>query len=623
MFTRNHPAAVYRKASDLVLLDCFVFVYEELHEDFAVRVPNLSLNNCDYEGGLHPSRLPAIKAVHLIFVSHCQVIVARRLHMTPHYSVAPADVESIHSIAKGANIPVREYVRSQSYVNPAGFIRVYNYDTPEFAAIEPIFSCIPFEDTEKVVGQSKAGSRGNRQVCVGFSTQDLNHRDESSVVIPGVNKDTRKALPSLVALSALAKHLDVFPIPPSAENEDRQNRFARSIHPENILEGATIAINDEKSSLTLCHPDSSNCQQPGFDGSIIVSRLGMVQDSASEGDILWVPQRVVKIGYMRKPCADYQARCYTFGSLVDRAKEFYFKELPEDRRGISRESFFSSPFEEVIEGGGLSRLCNMDKLVFYAAFADPFRKLIDKYRLSLCDISDLAVVIPWVTEASKFNQILAGWMEVGLPEGSLAVAFGEEAVRKFGCFSSGPANRMGVSMNKPIPFDTVRSSQKNILKAVLAINEETVSIGYKAASVAHRKLVRLLSLSPRLGGVEGCAELGAHHLVAVLVMIGAIHHPVLLTHSKVSTATNTAKRVKDLYGVPTAKFPQLLNSIAHALGVEIHVAENILCEMTRTSQKNDIYFPGKHSLIGVLLYFYLYHLPLTTLFFYLHRTMDV
>lgn len=582
---------MYYKAHDSLVENCTVYVYEEIYPDFKERgVKDADMAHSQFKGGLHPSRYKAIKRLHFIEASHAQTLCVRQLDVTLHYSVDPSDVDGMIKIAKAHGIQVSVYRRDKSYVDPGNFIRVYNYETPEFSSIESTFSCIPFEDIEVLVGSKGAGSRNNRQESFGISALDFSSRDSGGISKPNIMKKTSRAVPSFVAMSELAKELNMFQRK-GPKHEKRLDTFARKIFKTNILEGLTAAASDDHVSFLATHFDSHNCKD--VNDVIVCSRLVMELTNPGEPIPIYRPIRLVEIGYMRKCVSDYLERSDMLTDLVAEAVDFYRNRLPTERKEISREGFSTSVFEEVVEGGGLTRLCNMDKLAFYSAFADPLRKLLDAHPvLKLKDVCDLAVVIPPITEAVKWTQIILDWADGALPAGSLSQAYIEEAYDRFGGFNSGPCARMGVSATKPISHEDLKSSRENILQAVEDLNSQNLATSYVKASAAHSKLVKLFSLPPNKGGVVNCGELGAHHLIAFLVLSGAIRHPVVLMHCNISGGTKTAKRVEEVYKVPVKQFESLLKSIATVLDVELYVAENILCEMTRKDQRNDVFFPG-------------------------------
>ena len=88
-------------------------------------------------------------------------------------------------------------------------------------------------------------------------------------------------------------------------------------------------------------------------------------------------------------------------------------------------------------------------------------------------------------------------------------------------------------------------------------------------------------------------ELGAQHLLVIFAGAGIIHHPCFLAQATITTKTDTAKRLRERFGLTDKEFPILLQTIAHALGVSLQTAENVLCEALRYLQKTDLYIPGQ------------------------------
>jgi len=298
---------------------------------------------------------------------------------------------------------------------------------------------------------------------------------------------------------------------------------------------------------------------------------------------------------MRKAVTDFAIRHEKLGTVVALAKDFYFNELPESRRQLNRD-FALDGWDEMIEGGIFGRACNMNKCAYYSPIADALRSFMDTFNPSDEDLADICQVIPPLSESSIFPRIMRQWIERAphLPKGSLCQAFAKDALKFFGGFASGPGPRKQTCLGKPLPVDSVDQSRKNLFDFFQWAKslDPCLDSATKVRGV-YSDMVRRLCRPVQKGGLFYTQEIGAQHLVAVLVLVRKIHQAELVSYAKISTGTNTAKRLKSKYGVDPSEFPTLLSAVAHALNVDLMVAENVLCEMLRPLQKTDLFLPGK------------------------------
>jgi hypothetical protein len=613
---------MFHMATPEILDDAPVTVYEELTSDAfdTDGHPLFELSQCQFEGGLFHSRVKWIKAVHLIHPSHAQLVQAKALHQTCHYSLSQEQLDQFHDHAASQNIPLVHYTRHRSYCGDShDFIKVWNHGTEEFQAIEALFSELRFDRTAQALSNSykEEANRGNSQSSFGVSTQNFKVRNNLGTAVPQFNKDTAEHVDSMLVLSKLSEAING-KIPeeqgtnpqqsaPSALVDDPghqfgiegfyrrfiqadQSAFAKAIHPECVFEGMTDGGYDHWSRL-FAHVDKHNCRLPHRNRVLIASRVVLERiDSGS-----WAPRRLIQIGYMRKAVTDFALRHEKFGTVVALAKDFYFNELPESRRQINR-NFALDGWDEMVEGGVFGRACNMNKCGYYSPIVDALRQFMDTFLPSDEDLADLCLVIPPLSESSIFPRVMRKWIEQAphLPEGSLCQAFAKDALEYFGGFASGPAPRKQTCLGKPLPVDALDQSRKNLFDFFRWAKtlDPCLDSASKVKSL-YTDMVKRLSQPVHKGGLFYTQEIGAQHLVAVLVLARKIPQAELATYAKISSGTNTALRLTSKYGVSPSEFPLLLSAVAHTLDVDLMVAENVLCEMLRPLQKTDLFLPGK------------------------------
>jgi len=167
-------------------------------------------------------------------------------HQTPHCSLSSREVGELRSQLKkiGRDGDIMVYHPDQSYTQDSNFVRVWNNHTPQFEVFDSLFQRIDFEKANSHLVSSSASpaERGNLQVALGFSCQNLGNRcPETSVAVPGINEGTQLFREEFAKLSSLAHLLGIVK---SFEELDpkgryRRVRFATMIHPNNIFEGTT------------------------------------------------------------------------------------------------------------------------------------------------------------------------------------------------------------------------------------------------------------------------------------------------------------------------------------------------------------------------------------------------
>ena len=620
------PKKFYRATTETLDL-APIFVYEELkstafQEDGK---PLFSLSKCQFEGGLFEERAPYIKACHLIRSSDAQLVNCLNLHHTCHYSVNVEQLLEFEQLASDLSIPIKVYDKEKSYTDPCNFLQVFNYGTDSFSKIEGVFNELSFERTALGVDKKyKKDSRGNFQAAFGLSTQSHNKRNELGVAYPQFRKNTADHVDSFLVTSKLSELTGTYSrgvvvpdensLPPSGTttkpNSDHmgcyfdlfahadQSVFARAIDEDVIHEGLTDGGYNEWLQLNV-HCDVHNCFLQGRNGAMICSRVVLeeVPDPVcNDGHhFILVPRRYIIIAYMQKVAADFAKRQEKHGKIAALAKDFFLHEIPSWRREINRD-FALHGWDEVVDGCVFNRPCNMDKTAWYSSIADSLLRFMRFFEPGLKAICDLCSILPALADSHIFPRVLNEWIKDGqIPPGPLLLGFSNTAIDLSGAFDSGPAARKQVCLNDFLDTTQLDLSRRNLFKIVQMANRELKYdlTAQKDRIHAYSKLIDRISADVDKGGLYYCNELGAQHLVAVLSFCGVLHQPWLLVQAKISDGTRTAERLQTVFGVEPKDFPVLLATVASALSVELPVAENVLCEMTRRHQKLDCWLPGQ------------------------------
>jgi hypothetical protein len=607
----------FRRPTAHILDTAPINVYEELNDDAYDLAGNLVVNlaRCAFEGGLFKKRSDYIKTAHLVYPSEAQLVNTKCLHQTCHYSIGREQLPEFLETARRLAVPVEHYHRDRSFLaDPQAFLRIYNFGTDAFTKIEPLFNELAFERTARAIStEYETEKRGNIQGSFGVSALSMNQRNRLGVAVPQLKACTSKQVDNFLVMSKLSEVTTTYENPPlelvdgeepstdyyTRFQEEQHSPFARAIDEDNIHEGLTDGGYLEWDRL-FAHCDTHNCFLQHRHGVILCSRVVMerVKNGTASpfSQHAWTPRRLIVIAYMRKVVSDFARRQSRHAPVVALVKDFYLNEIPEWRREITRD-FVTDGWDEVLEGGVLSRPCNMDKMGWYAPFIDALFNFTKKFQPTLEDLCDIGVLIPALSESSIFPRVLNHWVEQGqLPEGGcLAEAFADTAIELFGSFACGPCPRKQVCLKSELKKTSHDKSRRNFYREVRHLNEEVDvrETSTKSQCAEFSSSVDRLSRPLAQGGLYYTTDLGAQHLLVIFVGAGIIHHPSFLAQARISTKTETAKRLREQFGLSDSDFPLLLQAISHALCITPQKAENVLCEALRQWQKTDLYIPGQ------------------------------
>jgi hypothetical protein len=226
---------------------------------------------------------------------------------TPHYSISRNDwIKFEKTIAiHDYNIYNKKiiYYKNDTSYQDHPFCTVINYLDDN----DILFEDIDFSLVQSTLeGVKMDDNRGNFQTNYGYATLNITEIDEeSSIRRPNLVYNTIMQSNNFIAISHLLKYNHPATANTFKQQPQRLEKFAKKIHPANVLEGLTYAktyIKNKQSTKTQlfnCHVDSNNSQQQGWDYCIIASTIKVIKGTI---------QRFSVIGYSKKSIDDYFMR---------------------------------------------------------------------------------------------------------------------------------------------------------------------------------------------------------------------------------------------------------------------------------------------------------------------------
>ena len=173
-------------------------------------------------------------------------------------------------------------------------------------------------------------------------------------------------------------------------------------------------------------------------------------------------------------------------------------------------------------------------------------------------------------------------------------------VKQFGCTNSGPLSRFQVCVGGKITHQNLFSSLRNLKAIVTKWNLPNEFGGSDSKKQGLRNLVKETSES-----ICGTGSFTAQFLVKILIASGLINRPELADHGFIASGTITfRKMVESLGGLGNSNpgekqmvINQIVATAARAMSVTTDVADNVFCEMYRSSGKKqpgyDLYAVGQ------------------------------
>ena len=164
-----------------------------------------------------------------------------------------------------------------------------------------------------------------------------------------------------------------------------------------------------------------------------------------------------------------------------------------------------------------------------------------------------------------------------------------------GSVGGGAWRRFQPSISRDVEVELIYSSLRNLLSIVREINAETKlcreqSEPEKLPDIS-RSMIVAMSKSVRNGGLHGVGELHAHHVRAVLSLLGIVKDPVHSLNASISRGTDTAAFVARTYQMSS---PSQINTLMRFLSsqrfgshgkLSPQEIENLICELGRKSKE--------------------------------------
>lgn len=524
-------------------------VFQEMRDGWTEKV---NMATAAEYGGLVEKQAHLMKVIHIVvfMIGVMNVYSVLNLHCTAHYTYTSVD-EIIQIVAQfntkdGVDIQVRVYMPTASYVD-GNFLRVYNSGTPEWSIVSHLYAKLGLKQLmrEMVKSDSDPCERGNRQRLFGRASIAFEKRDLDKCHKPryrkGTNKETARQLAIATKMVDAMYGEGVF-----FTDEKRTAMFGDETARDFGMEGERIGFESMADMLAFvwdvvyCHFDSMNCAEPGYN----------IQMGASLPEVVKVngvntPARVSKGFYTRSTCG-YAAKNMSLGAVVadDWAKEIM--KLPAVRREVSREMLKLRP-----ETGYAGVLCHVDKLAgLISLHSDVLRSLLREYhyRTGALLARQLAVEIAYGAIATNKPMQFGRAVDLLVRDGGGVVpamqqdAFLFEIVCNSFCKiggnnAGGEYARHQPTFNRDIMRKQAMNSCRVIDKACDQLNE----------GVEHKKIIDGLC-----SGVFNADGLGANNLVFIIVMSTIAGLPHQATNATIAGSTNTAKFLKEKYGIETA-----------------------------------------------------------------------
>jgi hypothetical protein len=209
------------------------------------------------------------------------------------------------------------------------YFTVYNLSSSRLKLFHDLFNDIDFNGVYDIIKKEKLGNRGNYQQNFGFSTLNILGRDEETLIrIPKPIKNNKIVIDNLIKMSSILQLMSPFPDKMQSIQQDRIERFAKKIHPSNLLEGLTYAYTIIESD-DCSDPQTFNCHVDRFS-----SEVNPFNYLTIAGAIKYINQKWIRLsitGYGRKSVDDYYTRVATFSPILNKINEYYTK-LPIEQK---------------------------------------------------------------------------------------------------------------------------------------------------------------------------------------------------------------------------------------------------------------------------------------------------
>jgi len=488
------------------------------------------------------------------------------------------------------------YYRNKSYNcnDKSKFIRIFNGGTQEFEMVEQVYSSIEFTAVSEELQLMEASSRGNVQACYGFSCLNITEREEEShYVIPCLNKGTTEHIGAMIQMSrilhslgiGLDKGVDKFNV-----SDERMERFAKKIHPENILEGITLAMtrinnttDGEGSQYVKCHVDKFNSCKDGYNYLCVVSKIMEIGDCV---------KRIALIAYGRKSVDDYYNRVKRLQPVLCKIDEHYHS-LTREQVVYDHNVITNSRCSFIIEGGIVVRDAHIDIRCFLSPFVYSLLKIKKKFWLTFEQMIELIYVCGLVTDPFHFSTIITDWCRNGiLPSGNLAVELIKDSYMVFGGMACGPVPRHQIKFTRDLKLHDMFIGMRIIRDMVIECNSCPTPETKKDVIAMHTNCIL------NLNRIHNFGTLASQRVLNLLLLTGIIKTSKLAEYAEINKGTNTYRKLQSLYQLTNVQMSNLLDILSFKYRVDRVVAENLVCETLRNRKAYDYQFP-KQSLYQV------------------------
>ena len=282
-----------------------LLVIQEMKSEF-INKDKESSTHLKHQGGLNPKHSDFISHVHVVHPCFLQLYVAKELHLHPHYSIAPTDLDLFRShcfqVLEDEHDYI-EYTADQSYLT-GSFLQIWNGGSPEFRRVAQFFfnmdlekKMYPMFDDPRPI----KNARNNTQINGGFTGVSQKKNPGSGVheAKPQLLQHTEDFADHMAEMSNLARELklDFVETLENAVNDDLLNLFHRTIHDDSLFVGCTAGLYTNHLQYLLMHVDSQNAKQDGHNVQMVASAIFLGHDTQTK--------RVFFAVYGRECCNNY------------------------------------------------------------------------------------------------------------------------------------------------------------------------------------------------------------------------------------------------------------------------------------------------------------------------------
>ena len=599
---RIRPTDVHDTAALNVLV---IEVYNDEWNEACAKGGNPATKHIAHQGALLNTRTQWLKAIITIENSACQIYGKSNLHSSYHCAVARAELpafteiidntkdcerKSLRHVHVSRHESVLPYTKAEWKKckdkkkkwmhNPELGLYVINEGTPQWTErIEEIVTSLQLEKGCDYAQEEEGNERGNYACNYGF-TGTGKRRDMSPICLPKPqymapkNKEAAAAGPEMFAsMSDLTRYLcdrhpgiaelhklkgDIL-----AQEPQRQEFFAKTIHPRNIHDALTLGINCIFYLASLCMPlmnamqfallighlDNHNDSRPGKNMQTNVNGLFACTDVTRKLGSLY---RIFCTVYEKKDCGEYMDRykhteplCKFFKNVVGhmRASDEYSWKLDKLKCA-------SKYREQLIQSKKAGHhYIHVPRMVIKGVQYDNITwfimKVDDTFGLHLWQILELCYNQVGPLTPLTYFYVYKMWCDnKELPKGSLIKAFFDAAKKvpgHNGCVNGGKRGKLytRAPFAHPVVLAVIEEGLRQILNQIPTWNAWKVYP--RNASVFFAKICWFLQERlPNYGPLQ------AQELGQLLVRLTVVRHPILALQGYVCTGTKTHSRIRKL-----------------------------------------------------------------------------